>query len=79
MSADLAGFLTVVGGVLDGDGVSWSIGGPTESALSLGGLLGEPQGISGYASCSQILVDLYLLYSGQVPQQIRIRCLTYQG
>ncbi|TVY48236.1 Aromatic peroxygenase-like protein [Lachnellula occidentalis] len=47
MAADLSGFLTVLGATLDGDGLSWSIGGPEPSALSLGGLLGEPQGISG--------------------------------
>lgn len=47
MGADLSGFLTVLGGVLDGDGLSWSIGGPAKSGLSLGGLLGTPQGISG--------------------------------
>ena len=53
MSADLSGFLTVVGGTLDGDGLSWSIGGPVNSALSLGGLLGQPQGISGYVYLAQ--------------------------
>lgn len=48
MGADLAGFLTVLGGVLDGDGLGWSIGGPAPSlASTLGGLLGQPQGISG--------------------------------
>ncbi|KAH6694830.1 hypothetical protein BKA61DRAFT_637428 [Leptodontidium sp. MPI-SDFR-AT-0119] len=49
MSADLSGFLTVLGGALDGDGLSWSIGGPSEanSGIALGGLLGVPQGISG--------------------------------
>lgn len=59
MSADLSGFLTVLGGALDGDGLSWSIGGPVDSALELGGLLGKPQGISGFVflyphSCSQL-------------------------
>ena len=47
MSADLSGFLTVLGAVLDGDGLTWSIGGPYASAPVLGGLLGQPQGISG--------------------------------
>ena len=49
MSSDLSGFLTVLGGALDGDGLTWSIGGPSKanSGLSLGGLLGVPQGISG--------------------------------
>ncbi|TVY51306.1 Aromatic peroxygenase-like protein [Lachnellula cervina] len=65
MSADLSAFLTVLGGTLDGDGLSWSIGGPVQSALSLGGLLGEPQGISGshnkYESdASPTRGDLYL-------------------
>jgi hypothetical protein len=50
MSADLSGFLTVLGGTVDGDGLSWSIGGPSKyqvvSGLT-GGLLGQPQGISG--------------------------------
>jgi len=53
MAADMSAFLTVVGGTLDGDGLSWSIGGPVPSALSLGGLLGEPQGISGYVNLSR--------------------------
>ncbi|TVY23957.1 Aromatic peroxygenase [Lachnellula hyalina] len=65
MAADMSAFLTVVGGTLDGDGLSWSIGGPVPSALSLGGLLGEPQGISGshnkYESdASPTRGDLYL-------------------
>jgi len=50
MSADLSGFLTVLGGTIDGDGLSWSIGGPSKAqALPglTGGLLGQPQGISG--------------------------------
>jgi hypothetical protein len=47
MSADLSGFLTVIGGVLNGDGLTWSIGGPYGTAPLLGGLLGQPQGISG--------------------------------
>ncbi|PVH72679.1 Cloroperoxidase [Cadophora sp. DSE1049] len=49
MSADLSGFLTVLGGTIDGDGLTWSIGGPSKanSAIGLGGLLGIPQGLSG--------------------------------
>jgi hypothetical protein len=48
MGTDLATFLAVYGAVMDGDLVSWSIGGPpTSSLLSSIGLLGQPQGISG--------------------------------
>ncbi|KAI5356853.1 Putative chloroperoxidase [Septoria linicola] len=46
MSADLSGFLTVLGGTVDGNGLMWSIGGPTKNVPSLP-LLGTPQGISG--------------------------------
>lgn len=65
MGTDLAGFLTVLGGTLDGDGLSWSIGGPSSKTLNLGGLLGTPQGISGshnkYESdASPTRGDLYL-------------------
>lgn len=66
MSADLSGFLTVLGGTIDGDGLTWSIGGPSKanSAIGLGGL-GIPQGISGshnkYESdASPSRGDLYL-------------------
>lgn len=49
MGADLSGFLTALGGSLDGNGVYWSIGGPSNALPApLGGLLGQPQGISGY-------------------------------
>jgi hypothetical protein len=40
MSADLSGFLTVLGAVMDGDGLTSSIGGHYGEALTLGGLLG---------------------------------------
>lgn len=40
MGVDLAAFLAVLGGVLDGNGVSWSIGGPS-SILSGNGLIGS--------------------------------------
>ena len=67
MSADLSGFLTVLGGTIDGDGLTWSIGGPSKanSGISSGGLLGVPQGISGshnkYESdASPSRGDLYL-------------------
>lgn len=46
MSADLSGFLTVLGATLDGNGLQWSIGGPSP-ALPGSILLGQPQGISG--------------------------------
>ncbi|KAF2228837.1 Cloroperoxidase [Viridothelium virens] len=46
MGVDLSTFLAIYGSVFDGDLTGWSIGGPT-SLVSLGGLLGEPQGISG--------------------------------
>lgn len=47
MSADLSGFLTVLGATLDGDGFSWSIGGPSPALPGLAPLVGQPQGISG--------------------------------
>ncbi|CAJ2509352.1 Uu.00g143780.m01.CDS01 [Anthostomella pinea] len=47
MGIDLATFLAIYGAVLDGDLTSYSIGGPVPSLLKLGGLLGEPQGLSG--------------------------------
>jgi hypothetical protein len=58
MSSDLSGFLTVVGATLDGDGVSWSIRGPVDSVLELGGLLGKLQSISGYVYLLQEVVIL---------------------
>jgi hypothetical protein len=49
MGADLAAFLAAFGAAMDGDGLSWSVGGPPPMSLAtLGfGLLGQPQGISG--------------------------------
>ncbi|KAB8346172.1 hypothetical protein FH972_023218 [Carpinus fangiana] len=49
MAPDLSGFLTVLGATIDGDGLSWSIGGPSKALdpITIGGLLGQPQGISG--------------------------------
>lgn len=48
MGLDLAAFLAVFGAMFDGDLTNWSIGGPPpEGLLSIIGLLGEPQGISG--------------------------------
>jgi hypothetical protein len=66
MSGDLSAFLSIVGGVFDGDILSWSIGGPAKAGLlSLGGLLGTPQGISGShnkyeCDASPTRGDLYL-------------------
>ncbi len=45
--ADLAEFLAVYGAIFDGDLISYSIGGPVNGLLNLGGLLGAPQGLSG--------------------------------
>ncbi|KAL9101911.1 MAG: hypothetical protein Q9163_002877 [Psora crenata] len=47
MAADLSTLLAVYGAVFDGDLTSYSIGGPVNSLLNLGGLLGAPQGLSG--------------------------------
>ncbi|TIA01377.1 Cloroperoxidase [Aureobasidium pullulans] len=46
MGADLALILAVYGAAIDGNLVSWSIGGPTPNVPSIN-LLGQPQGISG--------------------------------
>lgn len=46
MGVDLATVLAVYGAAVDGNGLSWSIGGP-DSRVGLLDLLGKPQGISG--------------------------------
>lgn len=46
MGVDLATILAVYGAAVDGNGLEWSIGGPTASVSSIN-LLGQPQGISG--------------------------------
>ena len=46
IGADLADFLAAYGAIFDGDLTSYSIGGPAPG-LSLTGLLGTPQGLSG--------------------------------
>lgn len=46
MGADLAAILAVYGAAIDGNLLSWSIGGPTANVPSIN-LLGQPQGISG--------------------------------
>lgn len=51
MALDLGAFLAVFGAVFDGNGLGYSIGGPTSNVqLPLNGLLGltaAPQGLSG--------------------------------
>ena len=47
MAPDLSGFLTVLGGTIDGDGLQWSIGGPNAAVPGYPPLFGRPQGISG--------------------------------
>ena len=47
LGTDLSTFLAVYGAIFDGDLTSYSIGGPVFSLSNLGGLLGEPQGLSG--------------------------------
>lgn len=64
MGADLATFLAVYGAVFDGDLTSYSIGGPSPSLPLVGGLLGQPQGLSGShnkyeADNSPVYGDLY--------------------
>lgn len=46
MGVDLGTILAVYGAAVDGNGLEWSIGGPTSNVPSLS-LLGQPQGISG--------------------------------
>ncbi|KAF4542401.1 Chloroperoxidase [Lasiodiplodia theobromae] len=46
MGVDLATFLSIYGAVMDGNGISWSIGGAPETTDLLN-LLTQPQGISG--------------------------------
>ena len=43
----MASFLAVYGAIFDGDLTKYSIGGPVNGLLNLGGLLGAPQGLSG--------------------------------
>jgi len=64
MGADLATFLAIYGAIFDGDLTSYSIGGPSPSLPLVGGLLGQPQGLSGshnkYESdVSPVYGDLY--------------------
>ena len=76
MGLDLGLFLSTYGAVVDGNGVSWSIGGPTASVGSISSLLGTPQGISGShnkyeGDSSPTRGDLYQYgndYKVQVPQ-----------
>ncbi|KAI4846683.1 Cloroperoxidase [Aureobasidium sp. EXF-8845] len=64
MGIDMATILAVYGAAIDGNLVSWSIGGPTPNVPSLN-LLGQPQGISGShnkyeGDASPTRGDLYL-------------------
>jgi hypothetical protein len=47
MGVDLSTVLAVYGGAIDGNVVSWSIGGPDSRVSIPLNLLGQPQGISG--------------------------------
>lgn len=47
MGEDLGGFLSIYGAVADGNGVEWSIGGPTPNVGSLLGITGDSEGLSG--------------------------------
>lgn len=46
MGKDLGGFLALYGAIIDGNGLEWSIGGPSSQLPNLS-LLSTPQGISG--------------------------------
>jgi len=64
MGVDLSTILAVYGAAIDGNLVSWSIGGPTPNVPSIN-LLGQPQGISGShnkyeGDASPTRGDLYL-------------------
>ncbi|KAI0864483.1 hypothetical protein F4860DRAFT_501179 [Xylaria cubensis] len=72
MGVDLATFLAIYGAVFDGDLTSYSIGGPAPSLLGLGGLLGEPTGLSGShnkyeGDTSPVHGDLYQ-YGNNLPR-----------
>ena len=65
MGKDLGGFLAVYGAAIDGNAVSWSIGGPDPRVSIPLNLLGQPQGISGShnkyeADVSPTRGDLYV-------------------
>ena len=47
MGLDLAGFLAVYGAIIDGNGLEWSIGGPTPLVAGPLADISEPEGISG--------------------------------
>jgi len=73
MGPDIAEFLAVYGGVFDGNLLSYSIGGPTPSLLGLGGLLGQPRGLSGShnnyeGDNSPVRGDLYQYGNGYLVQ-----------
>ena len=65
MGRDLGAFLSVYGAAVDGNAVSWSIGGPDARVSIPLNLLGQPQGISGShnkyeADVSPTRGDLYV-------------------
>lgn len=83
MGTDLSGFLTVLGGTIDGDGLSWSIGGPNAALPGVLGL-GRPQGISGShnkyeGDASPGRGDLYLNGDDFTLQQAQIQQLYDMG
>ncbi|KAI0194251.1 hypothetical protein F4808DRAFT_474884 [Astrocystis sublimbata] len=83
MGLDLATFLAIYGAVFDGDLTSYSIGGPTPSLLGLGGLLGQPQGLSGShnkyeGDSSPVHGDLYQ-YGNNLPRTSQFSALYELG
>ncbi|KAI1343584.1 hypothetical protein F5Y15DRAFT_412368 [Xylariaceae sp. FL0016] len=83
MGLDLATFLAVYGAIFDGDLTSYSIGGPAPSLLNLGGLLSEPQGLSGShnkyeGDASPVHGDLYQ-YGNNLPQVSQFKALYELG
>ncbi|KAH7028893.1 Chloroperoxidase, partial [Microdochium trichocladiopsis] len=83
MGVDLATFLAIYGAIFDGDLTSYSIGGPSPSLPLVGGLLGQPQGLSGshnkYESdTSPVYGDLYQ-YGNNVLQLSQFKSLYELG
>lgn len=86
MGLDLGAFLAVYGSIADGDGTSWSIGGPTPDVGALTGLLGlgVPQGISNshnkYESdVSPVRGDLYEYGNDYLNQMSQFEALYAKG
>ncbi|RWA09762.1 heme-thiolate peroxidase [Xylaria grammica] len=83
MGIDIATILAIYGAIFDGDLKSFSIGGPAPSLLGLGGLLGEPRGLSGShnkyeGDGSPIYGDLYQ-YGNNLPQVSQFTALYKLG